>query len=96
MNVLAHEPHSWFLLDHQGRLLLDVNCSYSAFSYPMLFELLPSEAEAYRSQGIAAISHLAQRVQLNGQSQDMQSRNITAELGEQVMRTIETWLGKST
>lgn len=94
MNVLAHEPHAWFLLEKDGKLLLDVNCSYSAFSYSMLIELLPSEVAEYRTHDVAAINSLANQVQFTGLSKEMQARDLTKELGEQVMSAIEVWRGK--
>lgn len=96
MIVLAHEPHAWFLLENEGKLLLDVNCSHSAFSYSMLIELLPPEVAKYRTHGVASINSIASEVQFSGLSKEMQARNLTNELGEQVMSAIEAWRGKST
>lgn len=96
MNVLAHEPHAWFLLERDGRLFLDVNCSYSAFSYPMLIELLPSETAEYQAHGTAAINALANGVQFSGLSKEMQARNLSKELESEVASAIEVWRGRST
>jgi hypothetical protein len=94
MNVLAHEPHAWFLLDKDGRLFLDVNCSYSAFSYPILIELLPSEVAEYQAHGVTAINALANAVQFSGLSKEMQARNLSKLFGEEVMSAIELWRGR--
>lgn len=95
MKVLAHKPHAWFLLENKGRLLLDVNCSYSAFGYAMLIELLPNEATEYQSHGVSAIDSLASKVQFNGLSEEMQARNLSRELGDEVNEAIAAWRGNS-
>jgi hypothetical protein len=96
MHVLAHEPHAWFLLESNGQLFLDVNCSHSAFSYPMLIELLPTEAAEYYVHGNSAIRSLSSRVQFSGLSEEMQSRNLTKELGDEVTEAIAIWRGNGT
>jgi hypothetical protein len=63
MIVVDHEPSGWFLLMDGDRVLLDVNCSYGAVSYPFLMELSESERAAYAASGHAFISKLAEQIQ---------------------------------
>src|SRR6478609_781781 len=39
MQVIDHEPSSWFLVRDGERLFLDVNCSHGAVSYDFAMEL---------------------------------------------------------
>ena len=66
MNVIDHEPSAWFLVRDGERLLLDVNCSHSAASYPFLMALNETEREAYATRGHTYISELADKIQYSG------------------------------
>lgn len=63
MTVVDHQPAGWFLVRHGTRLLLDVNCSHSAASFPFLMALNEEEAAAYAAQGHAFLSRLAGDIQ---------------------------------
>jgi len=63
VTVIDHEPSGWFLVRDGERLLLDVNCSHSAVSYPFLMALNETERDAYAARGHAFISELADRIQ---------------------------------
>jgi hypothetical protein len=64
MTVVDHEPSGWFLVMMEGeRVLLDVNCSDGAVSYPFLMELNESERAAYAAVGHDFISELAGQIQ---------------------------------
>ena len=63
MTVIDHEPSAWFLVRDGERLLLDVNCSHSAVSYPFLMALNETEREAYAARGHQFISELAEKIQ---------------------------------
>ena len=62
MTVIDHEPHGWFLLRDEVRILLDVHCSHSAADYSFLVELNDIELQEYRAQGREFISQLAHQI----------------------------------
>lgn len=61
--VVDHEPGGWFLVMDGGRVLLDVNCSHGAVSYPFLMELNELERAAYAASGHAFVTQLAGEIQ---------------------------------
>jgi hypothetical protein len=63
VTVIDHEPSAWFLVQDGERLLLDVNCSHGAVSYPFLMALDEAEREAYAARGHSFISELANKIQ---------------------------------
>ena len=62
MQVIDHEPYSWFLVQDGARLLLDVHCSHSAVDYSFLVELNDAEVNEYRAQGREFLSRFAHQV----------------------------------
>lgn len=68
-------------------LLLDVNCSYSAFSFDMVVRLTQAEAQAYGVEGRPFVSRLAETAQRDALT-EFRSRNVAAEVGSRVLATI--------
>jgi len=64
MQVLLHEPHTWFLLQHGEAFYLDVNCTLSASSLELLVELNPDEVTGYRTQGLAFVAALGNDISM--------------------------------
>lgn len=59
MQVLDHEPHSWFLFEANGALYLDANCNHGAFGYSFMIRLTAAEIQRYRDEGRDYLSWLA-------------------------------------
>lgn len=100
MKVIDHQPHAWFLLDDQGVLYLDVNCSHGAVGYSVLVALNAGETSAYADQGRAYIDDLAQDIQNSAPGavssvSPFKSRNLTVGRGQESKRAdaeIKAWL----
>jgi hypothetical protein len=63
MIVVDHEPHSWFLLQDEHGLVLDVNCTQSFVSYSRTFRLDDDESARVRLVGHQEVDRLALLVQ---------------------------------
>jgi hypothetical protein len=90
MQVLLHEPHTWFLLQHGEAFYLDVNCTQSASSLGLLVELNPDEVTGYRAQGLAFIAPLGNEISMC--PADYQARHREA-LVEAATAAAWHWLG---
>ena len=98
MRVLDHEPATWFLLEHDGELILDVNCSHSAASYSFTLRLDPAERAAFADGGHDYLTRLAATIQESapgvlGSSSPYSDRNLTRELGQAVTSAVLAWRG---
>lgn len=96
MEVLDHEPWSWFLLRDGERLLLDVHVSQGPVSASLLLALDDDERAAYEHQGRAALVALAARVQDSAPiaadtSSPYRPRDLTAALGAEVTAAAREW-----
>ena len=91
MHVVAHEPYAWFLLEEEGALYLDVNCSYSAFGFPMLIRLNEDEARRYHEEGEGFVSGLADDVQYRALT-TYRERNINSRFGSAVTEAVTQWI----
>lgn len=59
MRVIAEEPWSWFLLEEDGKLYLDVLVENGAVSFTVTSELISEEAARYAQEGIRYLSDLS-------------------------------------
>ncbi|EJE53905.1 hypothetical protein PMI14_01206 [Acidovorax sp. CF316] len=94
MNVIDHEPASWFLVQHGDQLLLDVNCHHSFVSYSVLVALSEEETSLYRQRGHAYLNELAHAIHYSapgvaGSRSPYKERNVDREFGAQVMAAIQ-------
>ena len=62
MQVIDHQPHAWFLLEHGSGLLLDVECHHGAVSCSVLIRLNEEELAEYRRDGHAYLDRLAEAI----------------------------------
>jgi len=88
MNVVAHNPHAWFLLEEGGSYFLLARCSQSAADYELLIQLTPEEYREYHALGAVYIEYLAARV--NYWSRDYWQRNV-AEKHTAANQAIASW-----
>ncbi|QNA89978.1 hypothetical protein G4G28_18400 [Massilia sp. Dwa41.01b] len=96
--MIDHAPHGWFLLEEDGALFLDVNCSHSFVSYNFMLRLDAQERSAYESEGRAFINRLATAVQDSGpnsRSSRFYERNLSGTYSDEVTKTIEDWRASS-
>lgn len=96
MRVLDYEPQSWFLLEDDGVLYLDANCSHSFISYDFLLQLDAKEAARFRKEGRAYISWLAQDIQnsapiLAASNSRYKGRDRSPEYSERVTAAVSEW-----
>ena len=91
MEVIYFQNSGWVLLkDNESELYLDVNCSYSAFSYEMLIRLNDTEKLNYLENGLPYIDSLASEVQYHGMT-IYKDRNISSVLGSKSYEAIMDW-----
>jgi hypothetical protein len=81
MRVIDHEPSCWFLVQDGARLLLDVNCSHGAVSYPFSMELNAAEKQGHSTRGHDFLSELAEKIQYSapgviGNASPFRDRNL--------------------
>lgn len=62
MQVIDHEPQTWFLLQDADGYLLDVDCSRSTTGFSVLLRLNAEETAAIDADRRAASSAMAERV----------------------------------
>lgn len=96
MRVVDHEPHAWFLLEHEGALLLDAHVSWSAFTFTFVMALDDDERAAYETHGHDYLTQLAAAVQDSApMSPDHGSpyadRNVADEHGQAVHAAVLHW-----
>ncbi|MBN3771445.1 hypothetical protein [Burkholderia sp. Se-20378] len=59
MRVIAEDPWSWFLLEEDGKLYLDVPVEHGAVSFGATSELSPEQATRYAHEGIRYLRDLS-------------------------------------
>ena len=87
MKVIDHADQHWILFEHEDRLLLDVNCSHSFFSYCFLMELNENETNLWRNEGRAYLDRLADDIQYSApgllvSKSEYKTRSIHSEMGD--------------
>ena len=88
MQVLAHTPAAWYLLQHNEALYLEVNCTLSFTSLSLLIELNAEESARYRAEGRAYIDQLADAIAMR--PREYYARNNTV-LGDEVGAAVQRW-----
>jgi hypothetical protein len=94
MEVIDHLPHGWFLFKKENDLFIDVNCSYSAFSYSMLVKLSVYEKSAYELGGHDYATKFAEDIQQQGMGK-FKARNVHKEYEDEVSNAISNWRNAS-
>ncbi|MDF1740051.1 MAG: hypothetical protein P1U86_12895 [Verrucomicrobiales bacterium] len=96
IEVVDFESYSWILFKKDDGLLLDVQCSHSAFGYSFLMALNSDESEAYQKRGREYLTELAGAIQysapgIRGSRSPYTSRDVTSELGEAISKAFLEW-----
>lgn len=94
MQVIAHQPHFWFFLQHENQYYLDIYCSYSIMSFGRLIQLTEAETKEYLAKGNTYINALAEGIQYEPKS-TYADRHITGEIGDIVHKTIMEYNAKN-
>ncbi|MEU6700769.1 hypothetical protein [Pseudonocardia sp. NPDC046786] len=96
MQVVDQEPHHWFLLDDDGRLLLDVHCNHGPVGYSVLLALDGTEIRGLHEQGREYLHRLADAVQdsapiARGSRSPYRERDLSATHGRRVSDAVAAW-----
>jgi hypothetical protein len=91
MKVTDHEPQTWFFLEDAGRYYIDARVSRSAAEWSVLVQLTSQEYREYHAIGRLYLSYLAARI--HSFTEEYSGRDLTRELGEEVMRAVDRWRG---
>lgn len=96
MNVIDHEPHSWFLFDENGELFLDASCEHGAVGYSVLIQLNYEEVSKYSKEGRSYLNSLALQIHESapgviGSWSPYKSRNLTPLRKKDVMNAVRRW-----
>ncbi len=96
IEVIDLESQSWILFRNAETLLLDVNCSHSAFGYSFLMELNGEEVDDYERRGREALNELADRIQysapmVRGSRSPYTGRALSREWGEATSKALADW-----
>jgi len=96
MKVIDNEPQWWFLLEENGALFLDANCSHSFVGYDFLLQLNAEELKAYVHEGRAFISRLASEIQESApiarvSTSRFKGRDLSRTHLDRVTNAVESW-----
>ena len=96
MNVIDSEKQAWFLLEHEGNLYFDVNCSMGAFGYSYMIRLNDLEQIRYQMAGREYLHKLADDIHSSvpvaeNTSSIYQGRNASKPLSQMATSAIKTW-----
>ena len=96
MQVLDHEPHTWFLLSSGEDLLFDVNVSHGAVSASMTIALDADERAALDGEGRGYLTRLAQEIQDSiplraDAGSPYRPRNLAPTVGTAVSQAVVAW-----
>lgn len=96
MQVLDHEPYSWFLFEAGDALYLDANCNHGAFGYSFMICLTAAEAQRYRDEGRGYLSWLAQDIHnsvpiLSASTSPYKPRKASQEEEAQASAAVSAW-----
>ena len=90
MQVIDHEPGSWFLLQDGEAVYLDVLCDRGMVSFCVDIQLNPEERELYARDGREYIVSLAD--ELLARSDPAEPRQLRdRELQDRITATIVAW-----
>jgi hypothetical protein len=93
MKIIDHVEAGWYLIDNNGDLLIDVNCSGTYVDYSLLIRLNEDEVRAFRVSGRAYIDKLADDISYHGRDK-YGSRKVEKDLEEKAYKEILDWRRK--
>lgn len=99
MHVIDHEPQTWFLLQHDNALFLNINCDVGFIGYCLLIELRTDEIAGYRKKEHGFITRVASEIQntapiLEATASVYKGRDVSKLYAEQVTSAVLEWRRK--
>lgn len=96
MKVIDSEKQAWFLLEHEGSLYFDVNCSMGTFGYSYMIRLNDQEQIQYQIAGREYLHKLADDIHCSvpvaeNTSSIYQGRNVSKNFSQMATSAIKTW-----
>ncbi|MCB2387251.1 hypothetical protein [Thalassolituus alkanivorans] len=96
MKVIDSEKQAWFLLEHEGSLYFDVNCSMGAFGYSYTIRLNDQEQIRYQMAGREYLHKLADDIHCSvpladNTSSMYQGRHVSKNFSQMATSAIKTW-----
>lgn len=96
MKVIDSEKQAWFLLEHEGSLYFDVNCSMGAFGYSYMIRLNDQEQIRYQMAGREYLHKLADDIHgsvplADNTSSMYQGRHVSNNFSQMATSAIKTW-----
>ena len=89
MNVIEHNPQTFFLLKANAGYYLDVNCSRSFVGFTITVRLNDNESAQYEASGLAYAKSLAEDV--NKYQDKFAARQVDSATAQQIHQAIITW-----
>ncbi|MBC7807243.1 MAG: hypothetical protein H7145_13970 [Akkermansiaceae bacterium] len=93
MEVIDHQPQTWFLLRDGGEYYLSVRCQQSFADFSILVRFSPAERDAYQTSGHAYADTLATAI--SGDPRGHRGRDLENELGSRVTQSVIAWRTKN-
>lgn len=96
MKVLDEEPYLWFLLEHDGAMLLNMNCQYGIAAYGYMIQLQEKELAKYAELGHDYLTTLAIQVNRSapiaqGSKSIYLGRDVSQEYADLSLEAIKEW-----
>ncbi|MFC0674900.1 hypothetical protein [Brachybacterium hainanense] len=96
MKVIDHRSGTWFLLERDAELLLDVNCTHHGFGYSVLIALNLAERRSYLRRGPDALDEIACAVDRSAPAarrtgSRYRDRDLTSLYGREVSQAVSDW-----
>jgi hypothetical protein len=93
MEVVLHEPSSWYLLKKGDTYYIDVNCEASFVGFSLMVQLDPDEYTEYHALGRAFLQYFAAKI--NYWSDHYKERNVTGPLQQESTEAIKEWQSRN-
>jgi hypothetical protein len=93
MIVIDFEDRAWYLLEHEGEYLIDVNCNSSAFGFSIIVKLNEKEKTNYLMKGHDFIHDFAKYIAYHGFTK-FEKRNVRKDFNSEVSEAIKKWKSK--
>ena len=91
MQVIAHVPSEWFLLDDEGQLYLDVRVERGATAFSVTNPLTPGQRADYEIEGIAFIERLAQEMRYQALYGQWVAPELPEDFNDRFMDAVMRW-----
>jgi len=100
MRVVDEEKNSWFLFEDGGKLLFDVNCSYSFVGYDFMMFFNEEEIALYNEKGRVYLNELADSIYYSSpisrsSTSKYKERYVYDQYSERSLDAIDTWREKN-